>query len=266
LSSWFAYDIVGLERSLTCRLQATPKLFTTPPNRRRILELVVQYDQLSDTVPLPDLRHESIHDVANLLGFWTTALPAPLMHRNFRDAFSAWCVEPSLTREKEHKHKVHAKLRKGEGGEYQDETDTEGEAESEEDEECPGLPSLNSRRKRLGRKQRAFEREKRRAFAAAHPELVISNRPSIQQRRTQMYRELLQLDTPQVNHARLLCMLIAPHCFAVLVYLFTFLASLADYPDNKVDVKFLAEKFGWKLFGGSNKHLARELMEWLLTR
>ncbi|THH23218.1 hypothetical protein EUX98_g7961 [Antrodiella citrinella] len=81
-----------------------------------------------------------------------------------------------------------------------------------------------------------------------------------------MYKELMQLETPQVHHARLLSMLIAPHCFAVFVYLFTFLASLSDYPENNSSVKYLAEKFAWRLFGGPNKEMARELMEWLLTR
>lgn len=260
--------VQAMSSSLTCHLvgMKMADLFVVPPNRKRIFELVAACDQLTNATPLPDLRKESIHDVAHLLAFWIKMLPMPLFHRTFFDAFSAWCVEPSLTREQEYKHKIHTRQCKGDDGEYHSETDTEAEAESEEDEACVGLPSFNSRKKRLRRKQRAIERAKRRAFAAAHPDQVISNRPSHQQRRAQMYRELQHLETPQVNHARLLIMLIAPHCYSVMLYLLTFFASLLDYPSNKLTAKILAEKFAWKLLGGPNKEVSRELMEWLLTR
>ncbi|KAH8103291.1 hypothetical protein BXZ70DRAFT_924895 [Cristinia sonorae] len=244
----------------------TPNLFSTKVDRRRILELIAEYDQLTDKAPLPDLRHESIHIVANLLRFWLKAVPVPLMHRTIFDGFYAWCVEPSLARETEFKYKIHTRQRRGDDGEYHSETDTEAEAEEAEDEACPGLPSFNSRKKRLRRKQRAIEREKRRIFAAEHPELVVNNRPSHQQRKAQVYRELVHLEKPQVNQARLMSLLIAPDCFAVMNYLFTFFASLLDYPDNKLTAKYLADQFAWKLLGGPNKYVSIELLEWLLTR
>ncbi|THH28617.1 hypothetical protein EUX98_g5573 [Antrodiella citrinella] len=51
-----------------------------------------------------------------------------------------------------------------------------------------------------------------------------------------------------------------------MIYLFTYLASLMDYPETKATAKVLAEKFAWKLLGGPNKEVSRGLMEWLLTR
>ncbi|THH21588.1 hypothetical protein EUX98_g8353 [Antrodiella citrinella] len=244
----------------------TPDLFKTKPDPVRVMALVDRFDKLTDIGPFPDLRRESITTVASVLSYWITSNPEPIMHRTFTDAFSAWCVEPALTREKESKRKIHTrKCQTLEGVDYED-TDTEAEAESAEDEACPNLPSFRSRRKLQRRKLRRQERDRRAAFAASHPDQVIINRPSVVQRRTQMYKELMQLETPQVHHARLLSMLIAPHCFAVFVYLFTFLASLSDYPENNSSVKYLAEKFAWRLFGGPNKEMARELMEWLLTR
>ncbi|THH29948.1 hypothetical protein EUX98_g4254 [Antrodiella citrinella] len=218
----------------------TPDLFKPKPDPVRVMALVDKYDKLSDKGPFPDLRRESITTVASLLGYWITSNPEPIIHRTFTDAFSAWCVEPSLTREKESKLKIHTrKCQTLEGVDF-DETDTEAEAESAEDAACPNLPSFRSRRKLQRRKLRHQERDRRRAFATSHPD--------------------------KVHHARLLSMLIARHCFAVFVYLFTFLASLSDYPENNSDVKPIAERFAWKLFGGPNKDMARELMEWLLTR
>ncbi|TCD61795.1 hypothetical protein EIP91_007881, partial [Steccherinum ochraceum] len=64
-------------------------LFRRPGHHRRILELVNAYDTLDPNAPLPDLRNESIHDVAEVLGFWMNTLPAPLMHRVHSDAFMA---------------------------------------------------------------------------------------------------------------------------------------------------------------------------------
>ena len=243
-----------------------PDLIQTPLKAQRVVELATAYDHLSDQVPLPSLQSESIYNVFHLLGFWMRTLPQPFMHRTFTDALSAWCVEPCRLREKEFKYKIHTRRFKVADGEYESETDTEAEALSEEDEACAGLPSFNSRRKRIRRRQRAVDREQRRQFARRHPELVISNRPSHKQRRVQMYRELHQLETPQVNHARLVLLLIAPHCFSTLVYLLTFLASLLDHPENKVTAKLLADKYAWKLFGGPNKDVVKEVMEWLLTR
>ena len=253
----FTYTRIGMDE---------PRLIVQPPKAKRVIQLVNAYDFLTDQIPLPDLSQENIHVVMHVLGFWMQTLPQPFMHRTYTDALSAWCVEPCRIREKEFKYKIHTRRFKGEDGEYHSETDTEAEAESEEDEACAGLPSFNSRRKRMRRKQRAIERAKRRSFARQHPDLVISNRPSHQQRRMQMYRELHHLETPQVNHARLVLLLMAPHCFSTLVYLLTFLASLLDHPENGLTPKIIADWYAWKLFGGPNKDVSKEVMEWLLTR
>lgn len=236
-------------------------------SRQRVVELMVAFNELQDDVTvLPDLSQENIYDVASLLGLWMNSNPEPLIHRTFCDAYSDWCAEPSTTREREAKGKILTKRRRAEDGEYYSETDTEAEALEEEDEQCPGLPSFHSRKKKMRKRQRAIERAKRDAFAAQHPEQVVSNRPTHQQRKMQMYRELLHLEKAQVNHARLILMLLAPHCFETLLYLMTFLASLLDYPTNDISAEIIADKFSKKLFGGPNTAVSRELMEWLLTR
>lgn len=233
---------------------------------KRLMELTKAYDQLSFTAELPDLTKESIYDVADLLCWWIFRLPLPVMHRTFVDGFTTWCVDPCSTREKERKRKIHTRQKKNAEGEVYSETDTEAEKQSEEDENCPGLPSFNSRRRRARLAKRAEEREKRRAFAELYPELVVSTRPSHAERRTQMYRELRHLESAQIHHAQLTLMLLSPHAFSLLVYLLTFLSSLTDHPDNGLTAYYLADKFAWKLLGGPNKAVSRELLDWLLTR
>ncbi|TCD65178.1 hypothetical protein EIP91_003000 [Steccherinum ochraceum] len=246
----------------------TADLFNVEPNATRVDELTRAFDRFNkNTDVFPDLRHENIHDVVALLSSWTDQLPVPFMHRTFFDAFTEWCVEPSLTREKEFHGKIHTRKREGADGEYpESETDTEAEAQIEEDEVCRGMPSFNSRKKRMRRHQRAIERHNRKAFAMHHPEQVISNRPSHTQRRVQMYKELYSQEKPQIKHAQLMLLLISPHSFGTMIYLFTFFASLLDHPANGVSARMLADKFAWPLFAGPNKYAPKDLMEWMLIR
>lgn len=238
--------------------------FTKMCNDRDVQYLLAAFDHSQDDTSLPDLTRVDIKTVAHLLGHWINSNPEPLMHRSFCNAFSAWCAEPSVTREREFKEKIHTKQRVGEDGECYSETDTEAEALDEELKQSEGLPS--SRKMRKQKRQRKVERAERAAFAKKHPEQVIMNRPTHRQRRMQMYRELKAQEGRQLLRARLMLLLLAPHCSEVMVYLMTFLASLMDHPENKISAEILAERFAHKLFGGPNDYVARNVMEWLLPR
>ncbi|KAI0797965.1 hypothetical protein C8Q75DRAFT_740188 [Abortiporus biennis] len=259
--------VVGCIEELYRSGMKTPGLFSMPPDKVRVMRLISRFDELAPKRPLPSLRNESVPDVCALLATYITSLPCPMFHRSFFDALWAWCVSPTLTREKERYRELRTRLRKTDNGELQSASeDDDIDDDSEMDIGFGGLPSLKSRRAKNRKKEQAVERAKWRAHAAAHPEVYRQYKNEKHERMHQLERELYAHETSQIAVARLVLMSLSPTQFSIVVYLFSFFSEVASHPENEVTFNNLCKMFSFKLLGGPSKEASRTTMLWMLTR
>lgn len=244
----------------------TPKLFQRKAEPGRLASLVCHYDQFEPHSKLPDLAREHPVTIASLLSTFIGSVQGPIIHRTYFDALWAWCVQPTIARETEYRRKLKINVVEADNG-----TLESGSEDEDEDEEIVlgphGLPSFNSRAQKKRRAQKELERARRRQARSLNPELARKNRIEARaNKRKTMERDTFVFETQQVATARFVLMCLPPHAFSFMLYVFTFLASLPQHPENGVKYDMLADMYAWQLLGGPNRCSSEAVMRWLLSR
>ena len=243
----------------------TPALLQPKTRRSQLASLVLQFVAPTLHRPYPNISHKDPILVASLLATFVSSVEGPIIHRTFLNALWAWCVQPTIGREKVYQDKLQSDQTRlypnnheavAGIGRFDNETIRDGNK----------LTNLNPKRVVRGEAGQRTERRNWRTGTNTSEETNQQRLGRWASKRKYLEHQMYRLETHQIAVARMILMCLHPRALSYLLYLFTFLSRLPKYRKNGVRYKLLSEMFALRILGGPSRAVSESVMRWLLSR